>query len=406
MKLLFIHQNFPGQFIHLAPALANISGSDIRTLTISSRPIPNGVQAHRYTIKRGSSKSIHPWISDLETKTIRGEAVYFAALQLKKQGYYPDIIFAHPGWGESLFLKDVWPESKLLVYCEYYYSNFKGDVGFDQEFKNPHVESPARLRMKNANHDLHLLNASRGLSPTMYQRSTFPELFQSKIDVAHDGIDTQTATPNPTATFDIQGLKLRKCDEVITFVNRNLEPLRGYHIFMRSLPKILRDRPNLNVVIVGGDDVSYGARSPSGATWKNIFLTEVSDKIDLNRVHFVGNLNYRSFIALLQISTVHVYLTYPFVLSWSLMEAMSCGCAIVASDTAPVKELITTNKTGVLIDFFDFENLSNQVIKLLSDAKERERLGKNARDFIIENYDLRNICLPQQLQWIKSMLRA
>ncbi len=403
MKLLFIHQNFPGQFIHLAPALAKHSGNEVRTLTISNRQIPEGIQTSRYKINRGSTKDIHPWLIDLETKTIRGEAAYYAALQLKHQGYYPDIIFAHPGWGESLFLKDVWPAAKLLVYCEYYYNANDGDVGFDPEFNNQEPGMAARLRMKNANHDLHLLNATRGLSPTLYQKSTFPEFFQPKIDVIHDGIDTQFAAPNINAALDIAGLRISKSDEVITFVNRNLEPLRGYHIFMRSLAKILQDRPNAKIIIVGGDEVSYGAKSPTGTSWKNLFFTEVKNKIDLNRVHFAGKVNYKDFITLLQISSVHVYLTYPFVLSWSLLEAMSCGCAIVASDTAPVKEVISNDETGMLINFFDAEKLAATVIQLLENPQERKRIGENARNFIIDNYDLRNVCLPKQIHWINSL---
>lgn len=406
MKLLFIHQNFPGQFIHLAPELAKNPGADIRTLTISNRPIPAGVQTYRYKINRGSTKNIHPWVIDMETKAIRGEAVYYAALQLKKQGYYPDIVFAHPGWGESLFIKDVWPETKLLVYCEYYYNALNGDVGFDPEFNDHQSSTLPRLRMKNANHDLHLLNATKGLSPTAYQRSTFPELFQQKIDVIHDGINTKFAAPNPNAAIDIQGLKLSKSDEVITFVNRNFEPLRGYHIFMRSLGKILRDRPKAQVIIVGGDEVSYGAAAPSNTTWKNVFLAEVKDQIDLDRVHFVGKLGYNQFITLLQVSSVHVYLTYPFVLSWSLMEAMGCGCAIVASDTVPVKEVIQHNETGILVNFFDTDNIANQVIELLKKPEERERLGKTARQFIIDNYDLQTICLPKQINWLNSIMNT
>ncbi len=403
MKLLFIHQNFPGQFIHLAPALAKHSGNEVRTLTISNRQIPEGIQTSRYKINRGSTKDIHPWLIDLETKTIRGEAAYYAALQLKHQGYYPDIIFAHPGWGESLFLKDVWPAAKLLVYCEYYYHVNDGDVGFDPEFNNQEPGMAARLRMKNANHDLHLLNATRGLSPTLYQKSTFPEFFQPKIDVIHDGIDTQFAAPNINAALDIAGLRISKSDEVITFVNRNLEPLRGYHIFMRSLAKILQDRPNAKIIIVGGDEVSYGAKPPTGTSWKNLFFTEVKNKIDLNRVHFAGKVNYKDFITLLQISSVHVYLTYPFVLSWSLLEAMSCGCAIVASDTVPVKEVISNDETGMLINFFDTEKLAATVIQLLENPQERKRIGENARNFIIDNYDLRNVCLPKQIHWINSL---
>ncbi|MBF0243385.1 MAG: glycosyltransferase, partial [Desulfamplus sp.] len=239
--------------------------------------------------------------------------------------------------------------------------------------------------------------------PTHWQASTFPEPFFSKITVVHDGIDTDFVAPNPSVSLTLNNsLTLTKKDEIITFVNRNLEPYRGYHIFMRSLPKILKRRKNARVLIVGGNEVSYGAKAPKGETWKDIFLNEVKDKIDLNRVHFLGNIPYSYFIPLLQISTLHIYLTYPFVLSWSLLEAMSAGCAIVASNTKPLHEAIVHNKTGRLIDFFDVKGLEDSVCDLLDNPNERKRLGDSARKFAKDNYDLKRVCLPKQLKWVQS----
>lgn len=405
MNLLFIHQNFPAQFVHLAPALAADPKNDIRVLTPSNRPCPAGVKLHTYNISRSSSKTIHPWLTDMETKTIRAEAAFWAALELKKQGFTPDIIIAHPGWGESLFLKDVWPQAKLALYCEYYYQAVGGDVDFDPEFSTPDVDMACRLRLKNANFDLHLLQADAGISPTHYQRSTFPKHLQDKISVIHDGIDTNRIKPNPQVTMRLNGITLTKSDQVITFVNRNLEPMRGYHIFMRALPKILKENPKARVIIVGGDDVSYGSKPPEGTTWKQLFLNEVCDQLDLNRVHFVGKLPYPDFIQLLQLSTVHMYLTYPFVLSWSLLEAMSAGCAIVASDTAPVREVIKHNETGLLVDFFDVKAIAEKVSYLLKNQAERQRLGETAREFVLQRYNLQSVCLSKQQEWIRSIIQ-
>ena len=402
MKILFIHQNFPAQFIHLAPALAK-RGHEVHVLTISQRPLPTGVTAHSYTIKRISSTVIHPWLLDLETKVIRGEAVFEAASELKKCGFYPDVIVAHPGWGESLFVKEVWPDARLGLYCEFFYVADKGDVGFDPEFRLVDDDNPGRLKMKNANQLLHLLNADQGLSPTYYQRSVFPQQFHHKIDVIHDGIDTQLVRPNPAIEMTLNGNKLTRQDEIITFVNRNLEPMRGYHIFMRALPKILRERPQARVIIVGGDEVSYGTPPPAGKNWKAIFLDEVRGQLDMNRVHFVGKLGYPDFIQLLQLSSLHIYLTYPFVLSWSLLEAMSAGCTILGSDTPPVREAIAHNETGRLFDFFDIDALATQTIDLLQNPAERVRLGKAAREHIIRHYDLAATCLPQQIQWVERL---
>ena len=408
MKILFIHQNFPGQFKFLAPALVQ-QGHEVVAMIMQKTDLEvwQGVKLVAYLPSRSSTPNIHPWVSDFETKTIRGEACYRAALKLKDAGFMPDVIIAHPGWGESLFLKDVWPESKLGIYCEFYYHAQGADVGFDPEFPTKDDGEVCRLRLRNLNHLLHFEVADAGISPTHWQASTFPTDFKSKITVIHDGIDTQAVAPNSNVTLILNGnITLTKQDEVITFVNRNLEPYRGYHTFMRALPALLKKRPNATVLIVGGDDVSYGVRPEGGKKWKDIFIDEVKPAIseaDWQRVHFLGTIPYESFIPLLQLSTVHVYLTYPFVLSWSLLEAMSVGCAIVASDTQPLREAIAHDKTGRLVDFFDHQALAKEVCQLLDNAKLRAKLGKNARAFAIKHYDLQTICLPNQLAWVKQL---
>lgn len=225
--------------------------------------------------------------------------------------------------------------------------------------------------------------------------------------MVHDGIDTAALAPNPNVSLTLNdNITLTKANEVITFVNRNLEPYRGYHIFMRALPEILKRRPNARVLIVGGDDVSYGARPEGERKWKDIFASEVRPQIsdaDWARVHFLGHIPYQHFIPLLQLSTVHVYLTYPFVLSWSLLEAMSIGCAIVAGDTQPLREAIRHDDTGRLVDFFDIPGLAREVCALLDDPAARARLGANARTFAQANYDLKTVCLPRQLQWVERL---
>jgi glycosyltransferase involved in cell wall biosynthesis len=408
MKILFIHQNFPGQFKFLAPALVQ-QGHEVVAMIMQKIDLEvwQGIKLVSYLPSRSSTPNIHPWVSDFETKTIRGEACYRAARKLRNAGFMPDVIIAHPGWGESLFLKDVWPESKLGIYCEFYYHAQGADVGFDPEFPNKDDSEICRLRLKNLNHLLHFEVADAGISPTHWQASTFPTDFKSKITVIHDGIDTQALAPNSSVTLTLNGnITLTKQDEVITFVNRNLEPYRGYHIFMRALPALLKKRPNAIVLIVGGDDVSYGARPDDGKKWKDIFIDEMRSAIsiaDWQRVHFLGTVPYESFIPLLQLSTVHVYLTYPFVLSWSLLEAMSVGCAIVASDTQPLHEAIVHDKTGRLVDFFNHQALVKEVCQLLDNAKLRAKLGKNARAFAIKHYDLQTICLPNQLAWVNQL---
>lgn len=409
MKILFVHQNFPGQFVHLAPALAADAANEVVALSMQKNPpaLWNGVKVFSYQVARGTSAETHPWLADSEPKVIRGEAAMRAALQLREQGFVPDVIIAHPGWGESLFLKSVWPKAKLGIYAEFFYHASGADVGFDPEFSSDNIEQACKIQLKNINNLLHIEMADAAISPTHWQASTFPSAFRERISVIHDGINTDLIAPNPGVALNLGGdLTLTREDEVITFVNRNLEPYRGYHIFMRALPQILAQRPNARVLIVGGDDVSYGAKSATGKSWKEIFLSEVITQLPesaLKRIHFLGNIPYQHFIPLLQLSRVHVYLTYPFVLSWSLLEAMSAGCAIVASNTQPLHEAIRQNETGRLVDFFDVAALTQEVCDLLDQPEERQRLGENARRFACEFYDLQRVCLPAQLEWVQTL---
>lgn len=409
MKLLLIHQNFPGQFKHLGPALAR-RGDQVVVLTprVSEQAQWKGITLLPYQIKGSSTPNIHPWLSDFETKILRATACFDAAQTLKDKGYSPDVILAHHGWGESLFLKDLWPDARLGLYCELYHRAGPEVIGFDPEFPTPSPGRDAlRLRLKNLNNRLHEEVMDAGISPTRFQAGTYPAHHHDRITVCHDGVDTARIVPNASAALEIgKDRVLTRNDEVITFINRNLEPYRGYHVFMRALPDLLRRRPAAQVVLLGGDDTSYGAKPPKGRTWKQIFIDEVRPQIsdaDWARVHFLGRVPYDRFLSMIQVSRVHVYLTYPFVLSWSLLEAMSAGCAIVASDTAPVREAIKEGETGVLVDFFDRIALVDEICTLLESPDRRATLGKSARRFAQQTYDLETICLPRQLKWVDDL---
>lgn len=409
MNILFIHQNFPGQFKHLAPKLA-AQGHQVTALTLRVKTPGRwqGVQLRPYVITRKPATGLHPWLVDFETKMLRAEACHAAAARLKAEGLMPDVIIAHPGWGESMFLRDLWPEARIGLYCELYYKAREGDVDFDPEFPNRAAErEPMRLRLKNLNNIMQAEVGDLGLSPTEFQAGTFPSIVRDRISVIHDGIDTEALRPDAQAQYPLaQGRILTRDDEVITFVNRNLEPYRGYHVFMRALPELLRARPDAQVLIVGGDEVSYGAKPPKGQTWKQIYIDEVRDRIpdaDWARVHFLGRIPYDRFVSLLQLSRCHVYLTYPFVLSWSLIEAMSCGAPIVASDTAPLHEAIRHGQTGLLFPFFDRDRMLNEICRVLDDPQLAQSLGREARVFAREKYDLQTVCLPQQLRWISRL---
>lgn len=410
MKVVFIHQNFPGQFKHVAPAMA-AAGHEVVAIGVNKPAFPcPGARIMLYRPRVACAETIEKApdnIKESEAKIARGHYVARCLLKLKQEGFVPDVIFAHSGWGEAYFVKDVFPKTPLLVYAEYYYQPFEGDSFFDPEFSRPSLEAMERLRLKNT-HLLHAMTAAdAGLSPTRFQRDRHPPGLREKIKVIHDGIDTRRFKPNPKASVTLKraGLVLTPQSEVITFVARELEPYRGYHSFMRALPELLELRPNAQVVIVGGDGVSYGAQPPAGTTWKDVFLNKVTDRIDHKRVHFVGKLPHEVLTELMQISTVHLYLTYPFVLSWSLMEAMSVGCMIVGSRTAPVEELIEHEKTGLLVDFFDPHQIAVTVAEAVQRRDELMPLREAARQKIVRNYDLAKHCLPAQVRFIENAAR-
>lgn len=401
MDILFIHQNFSGQFKFLAPALVQ-SGHRVRALTINGAGAP-GVETIRYSPRRGTTPSIHAWASDFETKIIRGEACAAEASRLKAEGYRPDVIVGHPGWGEMLFLRDIWPDTPQLHFLEFYYAS-NSDVGFDPEFADPNWRSQARVRAKNASGLLNLEQMDAAYSPTNWQRSSYPAFAQPRINVIHDGIDTDIMVPKGGLSLTLgSGRELRSGMKLVTFVNRNLEPYRGYHVFMRALADMQRLVPDAFFVVVGGDGVSYGAKAPDGQSWKQIFLDEVRERIDLSRVAFVGSIPYDVFQSLMRMSAAHIYLTYPFVLSWSMLEAMACGAPVIGSATPPVQEVIEHGRNGLLVDFFDRQALAETVANVLNNPHQYMDMRAKARQTIIDRYDLNRVCLPRQIDLIQRV---
>lgn len=391
MRLLFVHQNFPGQYRHLAAHYAAQPGNEVVGLGDKAnalRAIP-GVKLLGYGFE-------DPKTAAFETPVVRaiarGRAVAAGLAHLRRSGFRPDVIFAHIGWGEALFMKDIFPEARILLYCEFFYRARGGDLGFDPEFPAG-PEKILRLRVMNAPLLMSLDATDWGVAPTLWQERQFPPAYKSRLSVIHDGIDTRLASPGERAD-----------EELITYVARNLEPYRGFHVFVRAIPEIQRRRPNARIMIVGGDEVSYSPRLPAGQTYRERMLRELQGKIDLSRVHFVGRIPYSEYLALLRKSSVHVYLTYPFVLSWSFLEALSSGCLVVASRTPPVEEAITDGKNGLLCDFFSTEDLATKVAYALDHQDECTALREAARRTAVERYDLNEVCLPAQLGLVARLL--
>lgn len=404
MRFLFVHQNFPGQFKHLAPALA-AQGHEVWALGIHKPDTTLPGVRHVLVQAPGAADRVRrtdPELRELHAKFVRGQATAMALRQLVDDGFRPDLVYSHPGWGESMFLRDVAPWARQLVFAEYYYGAPGGDVAFDPEFSTPSQQALMRSRVKNT-HLLHALSmADAAISPTEFQRSQHPAWAQPRIEVIHDGIDTRHFVPDPRAVVHLRraGLALRPGDEVVTFVARQLEPYRGYHVFMRALPLLQKLRPQAQVVVVGGDGVSYGAAPPEGKTWKQIFMDEVTGRVDFTRVHFVGRVQHAVLTQLMQVSAAHVYLTYPFVLSWSMLEAMSIGCLMIGSRTAPVQEVIEHGRNGLLTDFFDPEALAGTIADALQRRHQLAPLREQARRDTIDRFDLHTRCLPRQLKFL------
>ena len=425
MEVLFIHQNFPGQYSHIAKRLA--ACSDLRVTGIGEkkrveqRGLVSGVHTLCYDTPAQASAQTHHYLRGPEAAVRRGQAVARLLLGLRAKGYAPDIVCAHPGWGEALFVRDVFPGARIIMFAEFYFRAGQADIGFDPEFPSS-ADWNFGVRVRNSPQILSLLTADVCISPTRWQASRFPDFVLQKTRVVHDGVNCDYMTPAANAclflrqtdrpgesrvldegeTPDGPVLSLGPADRVVTFVNRNLEPYRGYHVFMRALPAIQRQTPDARILIVGGDETSYNAALPEGQTFKERYLAEVRDRLDLSRIHFLGRVPYRALREIFRISSAHIYFTYPFVLSWSVLEAMACQSLVIGSRTPPVEEVITHGENGLLVDFFDQEALVRAVTRALHHPEEFAPLRQKARATIEKHYELET-CLAVQEKLVRQM---
>ena len=412
MRILFVHQNFPGQYKHLAPALANDPGNEVVAIGDQAnihraRGLHPRLRLFAYPSPQGAGAATHHYLHSTESAVRRGQAVARAALELRNQGFAPDVICVHPGWGEALFLKDVFPAAKIVLYLEFFYRAQGADMHFDPEFPST-FDDNCRIRIRNANQLISLEAADAGISPTHWQRAQYPAMVQERIRVLHDGVDTDVVCPAQVGGFALPngaGM-LKSGDEVITYVARNLEPYRGIHQFLRALPAILEARPHAQVLVVGGDEVSYGRAAPGGTNYRTLYMQELAGKVDAGRIHFLGKLPYHDYLQVLRLSSAHIYLTYPFVLSWSMLEAMACGCLLIGSATPPVQEVLQHGRNGLLVDFHSPQALAQTVIDALKSPQETSHLRQQARRDVQTQFDLQRVCLPKLKAYISNALQA
>lgn len=370
-NILFIHQAFPGQFGSLAASLAN-EGHRVFALSMGNETVP-GVSLVRYKPQRDqkNAKEMPALQQEIDVKLIRGESAYDTMKAMKRQGYNPDVVYAHPGWGDAMFVKEVWPEARLVVYAEWYYNLQGQEVNFDPGMPALSEEKELRLKVKNLPFLQGLSDADAAVTPTKWQKSRFPKWAQDKIEVIHDGLNLQELYNVKPRSLGLSGggLKLTKGMPIVTFAARYLEPVRGFHYFMRALPMILQANPNAHVIVMGRDagmnSTGYGDATPEGTSWRQKLKDELGDRVDWSRVHFLGNLDRKLYLAMLKLSACHVHLTTPFVLSWSFLEAAAMGLPIVASDTAPIREMDYLDGLK-FVNFDDPEGIARAVTQTLA----------------------------------------
>lgn len=403
-KILFVHNTFPGRFQFLLdPLLA--AGHQCKAIASAGRTVA-GVPLHTWKTNRGQSPNIFDLAVRAEIDFLRGRAAADCALQLKKEGFTPDLIIGHPSWGETLFMKEVFPDARMILCGEFYYRTRGADTNFDMEFNPTTIEERFKIHAKNAAMAMAFVDADRIIFPTEFQASVFPAALRERGIVIHEGIESERVRRLPGTTLKIgDGRTIDGAKPVVTFINRTFEPLRGFHIVMRALPALLEAVPDVTVLMIGSDGQrGYGKATPDGSTWRAHMARELGRKIDPNRVLFTGKVPHETMIGALSISWAHVYYTYPFVLSWSLVEAMACECLIVGSDTPPLRDAIVNGRNGILHDFFDVGALSKTLIEVCRNPAPYAAMRKAARQTVVERFDQKNVCLPAWLKEIDALL--
>jgi glycosyltransferase involved in cell wall biosynthesis len=382
VKFLFVHQNFPAQYLHLVRHLIAQKAHEIIFLTEENPNFLAGVRKIVHRTPPGAGKNTHYDVREFEIAMQRAHIISGACQSLKNLGFVPDIIIGHHGWGELLNIEDVYPGVPLLGYFEFFYHVEGLDVGFDPEFPMS-AQLFSSVRTKNAVNLLALNNPGEGQTPTRFQRDVYPAWARAKINLLPEGADLDATAPDPAvrrAAFRYKDITITPKQKLVTYVARDLEPYRGFHTLMRSLPRILRERKDVRVIIIGHDGVSYGAKLAEGC-WREVLLRELSGQIDLDRVHFAGRVDHADYLRVLQRSDTHIYLTYPFVASWSLREALASGCMVVASDTRPVHDFVTDGENGLLTPCLDPQRLAELVVTTVDDTPRTRRLRAGARSY-------------------------
>jgi glycosyltransferase involved in cell wall biosynthesis len=401
-RVLFVHNGGSGRFRFLAEALRGRGWTGALLNMVGSGSALPGFKTLDYAPVPAEPSGPFGLVTRKAFEA--GRAAAASARQLKHDGFIPDVIIGHPGWGEMLFLREIFPTSPQIQIAEFYYRSRGADVNFDPEFDKPSFDRDIRVHGDNAFLTLSLSEADRIVAPTHFQADLFPAIFRPRMQIIHEGIDTALARRLDDPVIELKRCTLRRGDRVVTFINRYFEPLRGIHIFMRALPRLLAADPDVHVLMIGSKaSKGYGVK-PGRESWFDRLVREVGPGIDWNRVHCVGTLDYPTLTRCLSLSSAHVYWTYPFVLSWSLLDAMACECVVIGSDTAPVREVIDSGRNGVLIDFFDPAGLSDMLIETVAAPERFSAMRAAARQTVETEFDRAQVCVPAWLSLIDDVM--
>ncbi len=399
IKVLFLHTNFPGQYRRIVPFLKASGGFDMRAATLQTNKQKIDIQHVRFSKHREAREDIHPALRRMENAVLTGQAAYSALLTLRNTQWSPDVICAHSAFGAGFFVKDVYPKAKYLAYNEWYFNGPISDDGHPSSTDDH--DALVRSRIANSALLIDLAAMDAGVTPTRWQHEQFPEVFRPNIQILHDGVDTDYYQPGNRTTVGMpDGTALTSDDDVITYVARGMEPYRGFPQFMEAVAKVQKQNPKAHAVIVGDDRVAYGSKRKDGMTYKEYALKNF--ELDIERTHFTGLVSTNALRAIFRISSVHVYLTVPFVLSWSMIEAMSTGCVILGSDTPPVQEVISDGENGFLVDLFDSDRIAERILDIIQNNSTLADIRAKARETILQRYDAKNT-LPCHRQMIVDL---
>ncbi len=394
MRILFVHKHFPGHYGHLVRALLS-RGDEVAFVAERIDGEIAGVEPLCYLPHRAAAPGTHPYVQGIEAAVVAGQAAYRVMQGLARSGFRPDVVCAHAGFGPGLYVKDVFPGTAVLGHFEWFYRAEAADADF---LDGPLTDDDRlRIRTRNAELLVELAGVDAATTPTRFQQAQFPDFLRSRLRVLHEGIDTDFYTPGA----DRPPADIGDADAVVTYATRGMEPYRGFPQAMAAFAEVLRSRPRVHLIVAGTDTVTYGRPRADGRSFREVAM-EQNPILGGDRVHWVGHLDAARYRALLRCSAAHVYLTVPFVLSWSLLEAMACAAPIVASATAPVHDVMTDTGDGLLVNFFDAGALAEKVCDLVDNPRVARALGAAARLRVEETYALKRL-LPQHLDLLSKI---